>query len=117
MKPVLQPLYRASDQACLARQARVARTIGWRMRGMLGRRFDDFDALVFPRCDAIHTWFMAFPLDVLFLDRDRFVCGVRQGLPPWRLAAARRARTVIELPEGTLARTGIGLGDRIDFEP
>ncbi len=105
-----------SRDQVVAVQPRRATTLSWRMRGMIGRQFTDFDALVFPRCGSIHTWFMTMPIDVVFLDRGQVVCGVRRALGPWRMAAARRAHSVVELPSGTLERVVCEEGDQLVFE-
>ena len=101
----------------LAACAWVAHTHRWRMRGMIARRFDPFDALIFERTNSIHMLFMRMPLDVVFLDRDNRVTSVREHLRPWRLAADFKARTVIELPAGTIARTATAPGDELDLAP
>lgn len=99
--------------APLARAARLADTLGWRMRGMIGRRFDGFDALVFRRCGSIHTFFMGIPLDVVFLDRRQRILGVRQGLRPWRLAGVLGARITVELPTGALEACPTTVGQHL----
>ena len=53
---------------------------------------------------SIHTLFMRFPIDVVFLSRDYAVLKVVENVRPWRLAAARRAKAVLELPTGSAAR-------------
>lgn len=63
-------------------------------------------------------WFMRFPIDAVWVDRSRRVVGTREGLRPWLLVAAvRGAAEVIELPAGTLARTGTQAGDELQYEP
>ena len=101
----------------LAAQARLADTPGWRLRGMLGRSFDGFDALLFDRCNAIHMFFMHMPLDVLFLDRAGRVCGVRNNLRPWRLAFCAGACQTVELPAGAIAASGTCVGDQLSVTP
>jgi uncharacterized membrane protein (UPF0127 family) len=56
-------------------------------------------------------FFMRFPIDVVFLDRDWRVVGVRHGLRPWRVAGARGAVAALELPAGAAAAAGIDEGD------
>jgi CheY-like chemotaxis protein len=63
---------------------------------------------------AIHTAFMRFPIDVVFLDAYMRVIKVVESLPPWRSAAARSARSVLELAAGQAGRRGVALGDRLD---
>ena len=83
-----------------------------RARGLLGR--DGLEAgagMLIDRAGSVHMFFMRFPIDVVFLDRDRKVVGVRHGLRPWQVAAARRAVAALELPAGTAAEVGIEEGD------
>jgi uncharacterized membrane protein (UPF0127 family) len=56
-------------------------------------------------------FFMRFPIDVVFLDRDRRVVAIKHGLRPWQVAAARRAVAALELPAGAAAEAGIEEGD------
>lgn len=101
---------------CLSREPLYAVSPAMRLRGMIGRRFDGFDAMVFQRCRAIHTMFMLMPIDVMFVDRENTVCAVYRELAPWLpLVACRRALTTVELPAGVLAATGTGIGDKVDL--
>lgn len=109
-------LRNTTQNRILAARARRADTLGWRMRGMLWRSFDGFDALLFERCDAIHMFFMQMPLDVLFLDREGRVCGLRTGLRPWRLAFCAGASRTVELPVGAIAASGTCVGDLVSVE-
>lgn len=83
---------------------------------MIGRQFSDtMDAMIFPGCNAVHTFFMTMPLDVLFLDREKRVVRVIQHLRPWHPGVrAGKASTTVEFPAGTL--NGIKPGDRIVFQ-
>ena len=110
-------LHNTTRNMLVAGSARVASTLGWRLRGMLRRNFDGFDALVFERCDSIHMFFMHMPLDVLFLDTEGRVRGLRNGLRPWRLAICPGAKTTIELPAGALAASQTCIGDVVMLEP
>jgi hypothetical protein len=65
---------------------------------------------------SVHMFFMRFPIDVVFLDRERRVVGVRHGLRPWRVAGARRAVAALELPAGAAAAAGIEEGDVLAVE-
>lgn len=76
-----------------------------RLRGLLGRRrLGQDEGLLLRPVGAIHTLFMLFAIDVVFLDRDYTVLKVVENLRPWRFAAARRAKAVLELPAGAAAR-------------
>lgn len=89
-----------------------------RLRGMIGRPFEQIgiDAMVFPSCSAIHTFFMTFPIDVIFLGAENTVLKTCHGCRPWRpFIRCRGAQSVIELPAGALAHTGTLPGDRLDL--
>ena len=90
------------------------------MKGLLGRAsLSAGEGLVIPGCASIHTCFMRFPIDALFIDRDFRVVKVVHGLPPFRFTApARSAWGVIELPSGTAQRSQTTVGDvlRCDAE-
>src|SRR5262245_20436880 len=90
-----------------------------RMIGLLGRGgLDEGDGLVIEPCDMIHTWFMRFPIDVLFVDRQGLVVNAVREMGPFRVASGRpAATTTIELPAGTLKRTGDHQGMRGRMEP
>ena len=66
---------------------------------------------------SIHTFFMRFPIDIVFLDRDFRVVDVRDRLKPWRAAGKRRAQAVLELAAGEGERRGIVLGERLQVAP
>jgi uncharacterized membrane protein (UPF0127 family) len=85
-----------------------------RMRGLLGRRgLPAGEGMLLRPAPSIHTAFMRFPIDALFLDRDLRVLEIREQLGPWRVASERRARAVLELAAGESARCGVQVGDRL----
>jgi uncharacterized protein len=101
----------------LASDVRLADTPRSRRTGLLKR--DGLDAgeglWIFPT-QAIHTFGMRFPIDVVFLDRCLRVKRTYQALPPWRLTTfVWGARSVLELPSGSLAGTGTKVGDQLEF--
>ena len=77
-----------------------------RLRGQLGRR-EAVPLLIAP-CGAVHTCFLRFPLDLVFLDADLRPLKVLRDVPPWRLRACRGAVAVLELP----ATSGSSRGSR-----
>jgi uncharacterized membrane protein (UPF0127 family) len=86
-----------------------------RMRGLLGRKtLDSGHGILIRPAPAIHTWFMRFAIDAVFLDRDLSVLSVRPELRPWRMAGQRGARAVLELPAGEAERRGIEPGDQLE---
>jgi uncharacterized membrane protein (UPF0127 family) len=96
----------------------VAETFLTRLRGLLGRRgLADGEGLLIRPAGSVHTLFMAFPIDVVFLDGDGTVVKLVPGLRPWRLAAARRAKRTLELAAGAAARAGVSPGERLLLVP
>jgi uncharacterized membrane protein (UPF0127 family) len=88
-----------------------------RMRGLLGRDgLEPGSGMLIDAAPSVHMFFMRFPIDVVFLDRDRKVVRVVERLRPWRIAGARRAAAALELPAGAAAATGVGVGDILVLE-
>ncbi len=82
-----------------------------RMRGLLGRRDLHADeGLLLRPASSIHTHFMRFPIDVVFLDRECRVVDVRSAVRPWRMARKRGAKAVLELRAGEARRRGVEVG-------
>jgi uncharacterized membrane protein (UPF0127 family) len=89
-----------------------------RRRGLLGRTgLADGVAMVIAPTNAIHTFFMRFPIDVVFVRRDGGVLKVRRAVPAWRMAFAVRGFAVVELAGGAADRAGLRVGDRLVVEP
>lgn len=97
---------------------REATSMWARFWGLMGRASlaDDGGLLLRP-CSSVHTFFMRFPIDAVFLDSDLRVLAVRPDLGPWRTAGHRGARAVLELPAGESNRRGIRAGDRLVVGP
>ncbi len=88
-----------------------------RMRGLLGRDgLESGGGMLLTPEPSVHMLFMRFAIDVVFLDRDNKVVGVKHELRPWRAAGAKGARASLELPAGVAAATGIEEGDVLVFE-
>jgi uncharacterized membrane protein (UPF0127 family) len=101
----------------LAEQCEQARSFLARGKGLMGReRLAPSDGMLIDPCSSIHTFFMRFAIDVVFINRAGRVVGLRAAMPPGRpYAGAWGARAVIELPAGTIAASGTQLGDAIEM--
>jgi uncharacterized membrane protein (UPF0127 family) len=89
-----------------------------RRRGLLGRdAMAEGTALIIAPCNSIHTWFMRFPIDVIFARKDGTVVKACEAVPAWRMRAALRAHSTIELPAGALRSCHVAPGDRLLIEP
>jgi uncharacterized membrane protein (UPF0127 family) len=73
------------------------------------------EAMIIAPSNAVHTWFMKFDLDLLFVRRDGGVVKTRAGVKPWRMSAALRAFAVIEMRAGTLAERETLPGDLLEL--
>jgi uncharacterized membrane protein (UPF0127 family) len=83
-----------------------------RMRGLLGRAdLPAGDGVLLRPAGSIHTHFMRFSIDAIFLDRDLRVVDVRPALRPWRFARKRGAKAVLELRAGEAELREIQIGD------
>lgn len=103
----------------LATELVIARSHWSRFRGLMATGASHFrpgQGLWIAPCRGVHTFAMRFPIDVVYLDRERVVIHIEQGLRPWRLAAIRRlAASVLELPAGTVRNSQTVLGDHVDI--
>jgi uncharacterized membrane protein (UPF0127 family) len=126
VKHFLSSLVSSPDQAWAVRDAASGRVLvthlegafdsATRKKGLLGReRLEPGGGLVIAPCGGVHTFFMRFAIDVVFVARDGRVLRVRHAVKPWRLAIALRAFGVIELPAGAAAACGIGPGTRLEL--
>lgn len=107
----------APDGRTLFGRMRFARGLASRTRGLLGRRtLEDGEGLAF-REKSIHMFFMRMSLDIVFCDADMQIVRVVHDLSPWRLAACRRARYVLEIGPGEAARLGLHEGLVLRVEP
>jgi len=101
----------------LADAAEVADTSAKRRTGLL--KCDGLAAgqgLWIIPCESVHTFFMKFPIDLVYLDKRRKVKKIRNAVPAWRLSACLTAHSVLELPAGTLERTQTEPGDQLLIE-
>ncbi|MBM3926547.1 MAG: DUF192 domain-containing protein [SAR202 cluster bacterium] len=100
---------------CVAETAEDMWTRGW---GLLGRRWlEERRGLWIRPCKSVHTFFMRFTIDVVYLTRDGTVCKTSTRLRPFRFSSGgREAHSVLELPAGTLDKLDVQVGDRLWME-
>jgi uncharacterized membrane protein (UPF0127 family) len=85
-----------------------------RRRGLLGRdRLDPHCALILEPCTAVHTAFMRFAIDVVFMDRAGYAVKIVRDVAPWRIAIAAGAHAVVEMAAGSLGPQDLLVGDRL----
>jgi len=101
----------------LATRVRAATTLTSRMIGLLRTAaLPPGEGLWLSPCTSVHTFFMRYPIDVLFVDKDHRVLAVST-LPPWRVSRwMPKAAGVLELAAGEAARAQLRVGDRLAFK-
>jgi uncharacterized protein len=107
-------LMNARTGEVVAADVEVADTREKRRRGLLGRpSMNRSSALILLPCFSIHTAFMKFPIDAVFVNREGIVVRVVRNLRPWRIAVSFRARAVVEFAGGSLSPRDMRDGDRL----
>ena len=110
--------FNRTRNAYLATNLSVAGTHWSRLRGLMGKDASSFSAgngLWIIPSRGVHTLAMRFPIDVLYLDRDKHVVHIEENLKPWRVAKlSMQTASVLELPGNTLNSSGTAVADEIE---
>jgi hypothetical protein len=105
-------------QTVLASRAEVAGHGAARRKGLLGRSgLAAGEGLWIVPCESVHTFFMQFPIDLVYIDRGKKVKKVRSNVGPWKMSACLSAHSILELPAGTIRSTQTQAGDQLEFSP
>src|SRR4029078_8757046 len=114
MRKVPNLTLRREDGRVVAESVVVADSTGRRLRGRLGKKdLPSGHGVLLRPAWSIHTAFMRFPIDVVFLDADQIVVKIVPSLHAFKTASCRGARGVVELRAGECERRGLALGDRV----
>ena len=88
-----------------------------RLKGLLGRRgLEQGEGLLLRPAASIHTFFTRFPIDAVWVDRDLNVLKVSHDVAPWRTAACKGAKGVVEMAAGEAKRLGVSAGDKLTLQ-
>lgn len=114
----LRVINQSRDGRVLIQRLHLAVRFGGRLRGLLWRpALGPGDGMLLMPCNAVHTFFMSYPIDVLFLDEQGGVHELVTDLAPWRLTSMYgQAVATLELAAGGAARGQTTAGDRLVFE-
>jgi uncharacterized membrane protein (UPF0127 family) len=107
----------AGSGQCLLERVETAITVWQRFHGLMLRA--DLPAghgLLIMDCGSVHTCFMRFSIDLVYLSRDNRVLKIVPALKPWRVSACRGARGVLEAPGGSAEQAGLQVGDTVLFD-
>ena len=108
----LHALYIVRSGTALAQRVELAADSESRRRGLLGREgLDEGAALIIAPCNAVHTFFMRFAIDIVFAALDGRILKTRTAVVPWRIAFSVGAFATVELPAGAIARADARPGD------
>lgn len=101
----------------LASHLKIAETFLSRLIGLLGQRsLEEGKSLLIRGDSSLHTFFMSFDIDVVFLDRENRITKIRKRLPPFRIALAPgKTFSALELPAGAVERSQTEVGDLLSF--
>jgi uncharacterized membrane protein (UPF0127 family) len=100
----------------LATRLELAGTGPSRKKGLLGREgLLPGEGLWIVPCEAVHTFFMRFPIDLVYLDRKKRIKKLRSNVGAWRMSACLTAHSVLELPAGTIRETRTEPADTIEI--
>lgn len=114
MSAVPLALVNQRTDVSVADRVEVAVTRKSRRKGLLGRSgLEASSALILAPCAAVHTMFMRFAIDVVFVDSDGCALRMVPNLGPWRIAVEPFAHAVVELPAGSLSQCHVNVGDRL----
>jgi uncharacterized protein len=87
-----------------------------RRKGLLGREsLLPGEGLWIKPCESVHTFFMRFAIDLVYLDRNHRVKKVKSKVGPWRLSACLTAHSVLELPVGAIRSSQTARGDTVEI--
>jgi uncharacterized membrane protein (UPF0127 family) len=92
------------EDKLITEQLMICQNFYERARGLLWRKPLDAtagDALLIPHCNSVHTAFMTYSIDLIFIDKCGQVTSIRYGFSPWRVAMDVRSKFVIECAENT----------------
>lgn len=102
----------------IAANTRTAYSFLKRLRGLLfTAELSEDCAMHIQPCSKIHTYFMNYPIDVLYLDRRGMIVGLEEALEPGRLGKRwPQVHSVVELPVGKISKTHTKLGHQLEIK-
>jgi len=87
-----------------------------RLRGLLGRKLSADEAMLIEPCNSVHTFWMKYNLDIVYISSDNEIVKIITNMKPWSFSACRRANKTLELPANTANTINLKKGDKMKFE-
>jgi len=95
-------------------QVQLANNLWSRFKGLLGRvSLNEEQGLLISPCNSIHTMWMRFAIDAVFVDRQGVITSISHDIKPWRLAGCKKATGVLELPAGMASKLSLAQGQTL----
>ncbi|MDF2521859.1 MAG: hypothetical protein K0R84_2487 [Clostridia bacterium] len=106
-------LYNVSKDNLVLEKLKLADGFFSKFKGLMGaKKLNKSEGLMLLSCNSIHTCFMRFPIDVVFLNMDYEVIALKERLQPWRFVNfVKKAYITVEMPEGTIENKQVQVGD------
>jgi len=110
-------VYNENRQCHLMVRGRAATNFWTRGKGLIGSPpLGEGEGLLIEPCNSVHCFFMSFPIDILYVDKEKRVLAMDHTMRPWQVGKIHwKSHAVVELPAGTLQRTGTEIGDRLSI--
>jgi uncharacterized membrane protein (UPF0127 family) len=107
-----------TKNSTLAKECAVADSFIKRFIGLMGKEnLPEGGGLLITPCNSIHMFFMNFPLDIVFINKDRIIVHLIENIKPWQVSkVVFDARSTLELPVGTISTSSTQVGDVLKFE-
>lgn len=106
-------LYNVNKENVVLENVKLANSFLEKLKGLMGRKkLNKSEGLMLLSCNSIHTCFMRFPIDVVFLNMDHEVIAMKEGVKPWRMVNfVKKAYITVEMAEGTIVYKKVEVGD------
>ena len=113
---MIYQIVNSRTKSVIVERALVAKSLLARLKGLMFKaNMDKNEALIFYNAPYIHTWFMLFPIDIVYLNKDNMITKIYNSLNPWRLACCLGSTTTLELAGGTASQAALRLGDTLEL--
>ena len=112
-------LIQTETNKIIAENLMVATGLFSRAIGLLGRRsINNNFGIMFPKCRSIHTHFMMFPIDIIFVDDKNCITELFKTLKPWKILIARNKKSchIIEMAVGTIEKSNLTIGSQLELK-
>lgn len=106
------------DNILLSNEIDIADNFFTRFMGLMFKKeLQKNNGLIISPCNSIHMFFMNFPLDILFVDKNNIICDYLEDIKPWKVSKIYfNAEYTIELPSGTIKEKNIKKNQKISIK-